>query len=35
MIDSAVLMLHSSAVPRDHIHADRFTTHHDPLAATA
>ncbi|ESQ97686.1 ferredoxin [Stutzerimonas chloritidismutans AW-1] len=35
MIDSAVLMLRGSAVPRDHIHADRFTTHHDLLAATA
>lgn len=35
MIDSAVSMLRSSAVSPHHIHADRFTTHHAPQAATA
>lgn len=35
MIDSAVALLRGCGVPPAHIHADRFTTHHDPLAATA
>lgn len=35
MIDSAVSMLRSCGVAPEHIHADRFTTNHDLLAATA
>ena len=35
MIDSAVALLRDHGVPREHIHADRFTTQQDALAASA
>ena len=35
MIDSAVVLLRRHGVARESIHADRFTTQHDGLAAAA
>ena len=35
MIDSAVALLRRHGVARENIHADRFTTLHDSLAAAA
>lgn len=35
MLDSCVAILRQHGVPREHIHADRFTTQQDALAASA